>query len=105
MFFKPVDGLGKSEQVSLFGVPSLALTSCKSLLFFVRMTLLNNEQEERRKRERERRVTGSWHIETHYLNFCCETFLFSYYLSTRNCLFLYIYIYVYFRSFSCSILI
>lgn len=85
MVFKSVDGVGKSRQVFLLGVPSLALTSCKSLL--VQITFLDSEGERRRKEETERRVMERWHTETHCLHFYCETFSFPYYLSTRNCLF------------------
>lgn len=49
MVFRPVDRVGKSEQVFLFTVSSLALTSCKSLLLLVQMTFLDSEGEERRK--------------------------------------------------------
>lgn len=101
MVFKSVDGVGKSRQVFLFGVPSLALTSWKSLLLLVQITFLDSEGERRRKEETERRVMERWHTETHCLHFYCETFSFPYYLSTRNCLFQFsVYIYVYFRSFS-----
>lgn len=87
MVFKSVDGVGKSRQVFLFGVPSLGLTSCKSLLLLVQITFLGSEGEERREEERERRVMERRHTKTHCLHFYRETFSFSYYLSTRNCLF------------------
>lgn len=88
MFFNSVDGVGKSGKVFLFQVPSLALTSCKSLLLLVQMTL---REEERRKGTNRKKCHGKVaHRNT--LHFHCETFSFPYYLSSRNCLFQFCYV-------------
>jgi len=58
MIFKLVERIGKSGQVFLIRVSSLALTSCKSLLLLVQTTFLDSEGEERKKGGKKKKGHG-----------------------------------------------